>query len=184
MINTKLLEPILRTGDLVFFGGDPSFVARAISFFTRSKYNHVGVVYRSAGGDTWLMEATAFFGGKRGVQSTLLSERVATYPGYIDLAMLKAYTRAEFDALACAEFLTGAEGKPYDFKGALLSGVGQWLRIPGWKHYDEMFCSELADAALRAGGLHCGKDKTPTPHEISQRPIFQKFIRLKEGGKQ
>jgi hypothetical protein len=75
--------------------------------------------------------------------------------------------------------LESVKGRPYDRRGAGLSGLGQWLRIPGRLRDDALFCSELADVAHCAGGLVYGKDRTPTPEELIRRPIYGSVHRIK-----
>jgi hypothetical protein len=174
----------LKTGDLVFFGGN-GFVSRFIRFMTRSKYSHVAIVLKSEDERVVLMESTTLDTGNgkkiRGVQRTYLSERIATYDGLVDIAPLSRSVRFDFDAKQCEEKLLSLEGEEYDALGAGLAGLGQYLRIPGRGRLDSLFCSELADAGHRAGGLRHGKDHTPTPEELSRRPIFEAFYCVKEG---
>ena len=174
----------LKTGDLVFFGGRDNVWSWLIRFFTISEYSHVAIVLRTEEGRVVLMESTTLDTGNgkktRGVQRTYLSERIATYKGLVDIATLSSAVRCDFDARQCEQKLLELEGKPYDTWGAGLSGLGQYLRIPGRERLNALFCSELADAGHRAGGLRHGKDHTPTPEELSRRPIFDAFWRVKE----
>lgn len=174
------IRPTLKTGDLVFFGGHDGFVSAAIRFLTASPYSHVAIVLRSYEGRVVLMESTTLLEGKRGVQRTLLSERIDRYRGLVDVATLSDSARMLLNASICASFLERCEGKPYDTGGALLSGLGQWLRIPGRQRLDSLYCSELADAAHVAGGLIVGRDRTPTPEEMAERPIFAEFYRVRD----
>jgi hypothetical protein len=173
------IRPRLKTGDVVFFGGYDGWLSRLIRWGTLSSYSHAAIVWRADGDRLLLMESTTLL-GKAGVQRTYLSERAADYRGIVDIAPLSSDARRSFDADACAEFLASVEGRPYDTWGAGLSGLGQYLRIPGRERYNALFCSELVDAAHRAGGLRIGKDHTPTPEELSRRKIHEAFYRVKE----
>ena len=111
---------------------------------------------------------------------TYLSERLKDYEGRADIAILSKDARATLNAEACRDFLYKCVGKPYDTRGAILAALGQWFRIPGKEREDSLFCSELADASHRAGGLCIGEDRTPTPEEMARRPIIDSFWRVKE----
>lgn len=170
----------MNTGDLVFFAGN-GFVSRIIRFFTLSAYSHVAIVLRTEATDrVTLMESTSIMKGVRGVSMTYLSDRLKDYEGRADIAILSKDARATLNAEACREFLYKCVGKPYDTRGALLSALGQWFRIPGKERLDSLFCSELADASHRAGGLCFGDDHTPTPEEMAERPIIEAFFRVRE----
>jgi hypothetical protein len=70
------------------------------------------------------------------------------------------------DARRCEEFLSRQLGKRYDWMGAL---VAWWFGKPaGNGHKDKWFCSELAAAALDAGGyiLRCQRYAFYTPREL------------------
>ena len=174
------IRRLVDTGDLVFFAGN-GFISRLIRFATLSPYSHVAIVLRTAANDrVTLMESTSLMKGVRGVSMTYLSERLKDYEGRADIAILSKDARATLNAEACRDFLYRCVGKPYDTRGAFWAGVGQLFRIPGKERLDSLFCSELADAAHRAGGLCVGGDHTPTPEELAQRPIIGAFYRVKE----
>ena len=173
------IREMVGTGDLVFFAGD-GFISRLIRFCTLSPYSHVAVVLRTEGDRVVLMESTSLGDGFRGVQRTYLSDRLRDYNGRADIATLSMDARHMLNSRLAAQFLMKCEGKPYDARGAFWAGVGQLLRIPGKERLDSLFCSELADAAHRAGGLCVGDDHTPTPEEMAERPIIDSFWRVKE----
>lgn len=177
----EVMRPRLKTGDVAFFGGHDGWVSKLIRWGTLSAYSHAAIVYRTDGDRVLLMESTTLLAGKSGVQPTVLSERIRTYKGIVDIAPLSRDARRGFDVAACEEWLQSVNGRPYDRKGAGLSGLGQYLRIPGRERADALFCSELVDLAHRAGGLLVGSDHTPTPKELSQRPIYAGFYRVREG---
>lgn len=161
------------------FGGTPDIVGRGIRFLTWSQYHHVAIVLRTEADRVALMEASANYGGIKGVAPTFLSQRIADTNGFVDLYTLAPSVRTIFDAERCAAHLLSLEGRPYDKIGAGLSGLGQWLRIPGRQRENALFCSELVDAGHVAGGLIYGRDRTPTPREIIQRPIYGAAYRVK-----
>lgn len=179
-IRYESVRPHLKTGDVVFFGGKGGLFTSIIKLFTFSPYSHAAIVWRTEGDLVMLMESTTLLKGTRGVQPTRLSERIADYKGLVDIAPLSPDARRKFDCELCAARLFELQGYPYDMRGAGFSGPGQWFRIPGKARHDALFCSELVDAAHCAAGLECGKDRTPTPEELSRRTIFSAFYRVKE----
>ncbi len=172
------IRPFVQTGDIVAFGGASGFVSRGIQLVTRSIYSHVAIVRRTEDGRVVLMESTSLLSGRSGVIETYLSDRANDYP-LVDVYRLYAGRRAVFNAEACDRYLQSVKGRPYDRKGAGLSGLGQWLRIPGRQRDNALFCSELADNAHCAGGLVYGRDRTPTPEELIRRPIWGSIHRIK-----
>lgn len=173
------IRDLLDTGDIIAFGGTRDFIGRTIRFFTRSAYHHVAVVYRSDADRVTLIESSANYGGVRGVGWTYLSQRIDDSAGTVDVFRLGCATRDAFDTASARQKCYELIGRPYDFKGAALSGLGQWLRIPGRMRHDALFCSELADAVHAAGGIRHGRDWTPTPEEIIKRPIYGAIYRIK-----
>jgi hypothetical protein len=173
------VRPLLQTGDIVAFGGTRDLVGRGIRLATRSQYHHVAIVLRTEADRVVLMESSANYGGVRGVSQTFLSQRIDDTDGIVDVLTLAQSMRTMFHADKCADHLLSLEGRPYDKIGAGLSGLGQWLRIPGRQRENALFCSELADSGHVAGGLIWGRDRTPTPREITGRPIYGAVWRLK-----
>jgi hypothetical protein len=177
--NYKQIRPLIKTGDVVAFGGTKDLVGIGIRVFTVSLHHHIAIVLRTEEDRVVLMESSANYGGVKGVGRTFLSKRIDETNGLVDILSLSPDARAKFDADKCAEFLLSVEGRPYDTWGAGLSGFGQWLRIPGRTRYNALFCSELADAGHVAGGLVVGRDRTPTPREIVERRIYHVAWRVK-----
>jgi len=175
------IRPRLRTGDVVFFGGADGFWSKLIRWGTMSAYSHAAIVWKVEGEDVRLMESTTLLEGMRGVRPTSLLNRIVGYKGIVDVAPLSKDARQFFDEKACADWLESVNGRPYDTRGAGISGIGQYLRIPGRERANALFCSELVDIAHRNGGLLVGRDHTPTPQELAKRPIFEAFYRVREG---
>lgn len=172
------LRPYIQTGDIVAFGGKGGFISWGIQFVTRSNYSHVAIVRRTEENRVVLMESTSLLKDRSGVIETLLSERAHDYP-VVDVYRLALKYRVPFRSDQCDRYLQSVKGRPYDRRGAGLSGLGQWLRIPGRLRDNALFCSELADNAHVAGGLIWGKDRTPTPEELVRRPIYGAAHRIK-----
>lgn len=172
------IRPFVQTGDIVAFGGRGGFISWGIQFVTRSDYSHVAIVRRTENDRIVLMESTSLLAGRSGVIQTYLSERAHDYP-VVDVYRLAADRRIGFNADACDRYLLSVRGRPYDRRGAGLSGLGQYLRIPGRLRDNALFCSELADNAHVAGGLIYGRDRTPTPEELIRRPIYGAVHRIK-----
>jgi hypothetical protein len=170
------IRDMLDTGDVVAFGGGGGIVGRVIRAATFSKHHHVAVVYRNEADRITLLESSMNYGGVRGVGFTYLSQRMEESDGIVDVLKLGNVAINRAAAQRKCEALLG---RKYDYVFALLSGFGQWLRIPGRQRLDALFCSELVDAVHVAGGLVVGRDRTPTPAQIIKRPIYAACWRIK-----
>lgn len=177
----------IGTGDLVFFNGTGAFstIIRA----TTGIPTHVAVVHRTSRTNpadpdrVQLMESTTLnrLSGKRGVQKTFLSERLAEYEGTIWLAKLATFVRADINWAKWQAYLDSVDGKGYDYFQAIGSGLGQLLPwLPSISLKKTMYCSELGGGALReSGAVPKSWDATPTPHQLAQWNIYSEIIRLK-----
>ena len=161
----------MQPGDIVAFGGKGAF-SDIIKFATASAVSHVGVIYESkslidggtqAGHIVDVMESTTlnYKGGKAisGVQRNRLSDHVDYYEGQIWWLPLSAKIRAALDLAKFIDFLLNQDHKAYDMPQAVLSAIDATDRVTpqGWlthnkEDFGKFFCSELAAAALEAGG--------------------------------
>jgi hypothetical protein len=161
----------MQPGDIVAFGGKGAF-SDIIKFATASAVSHVGVIFESKvliGGDAQaghivdVMESTtlSYKGGKTisGVQRNRMSDHIEYYDGQIWWLPLSPKLRATLNLAKFIDFLLNQDNKPYDMPQAVLSAIDLTDRATpqGWlthnkEDFGKFFCSELAVAALEAGG--------------------------------
>lgn len=172
----------IQSGDLVFFEGK-GLISGIIRTFT-GRPSHVACVYQASHGRIELIESTTLnrFSGKRGVQATLLSDRLdQLQPGEAAfLAILDPRVRAALSVPQWERYLRWFNGRPYDFAQAIGSALGQWIRfLPSLEAKRFIYCSELASGALRAAGaIPPDWDPTPTPHQMARWDIFSQIIQV------
>ena len=176
----------MQPGDVIAFGGRGTF-SNIIKTFTFSAVSHVGVVMESKllvddqpqpGRIVDVLESTTL-NGKNGVQRNRLSERIEGYAGEIWWLPLSSSVRQQLDV---AKFYTAClheVGRPYDMLQAILSG----MHLPQWGGASKRFCSEVAVAALAAGGVKQLKRIVPatvTPMELCTMNIYASaYVQLK-----
>ena len=205
-IRYEELRPLLKTGDIVLFQGKGLF-SQVIRTFTRSggkrgKYTHVGMVIdpseissrlltkakRDAlAGDRVLLlaESTTMSTvrdvetGKftSGVQTALLSQRLATYKGKVWVRRLnKRLTKPKLDAMmALRRELSGRayERSPW----ALFRAAIDWPFSKQRRDLRSLFCSEYDAAMYMAAEL---LKEPPSASEIT--PInFGNYWELEDG---
>lgn len=161
----------MRPGDIIAFGGKGAF-SNIIKFATSSTVSHVGVVYESKvffdntpqpGHIVDVMESTtlSYKGNKAvsGVQRNRLSDHIEYYEGEIWWLPLSARVREALDLVKFTNFLLHQDNKAYDMPQAILSALDAGDRVTpkgvvthNREDFGKFFCSELAAAALEAGG--------------------------------
>ena len=104
-----------------------------IRFFTFSKFSHTAIKVS----EDLIIDSTL----PTGVRSITANEFAKHYPNYLELDI------AVPNEDAARDFLLYQVGKPYDWT-ALLGMVLQRK----WEEEDSWFCSELLEAAAKAGG--------------------------------
>ena len=132
-------------GDVLLFRGR-GLMSRAICFFTRSPYSHVGLVHLQHG-RVYSLEAVG-----AGVRLILMSEVMRRYHGGIDYYEVKRATPEQREGAVA--FCFQQLGKLYDRPGILRFLVAiLFNRKPTAREDQAWFCSELVAAAYRSQGL-------------------------------
>lgn len=169
-------HPRLRHGDVLFFYGR-DLISRIIEVATRGP-SHVAIVCEHQGRQL-IVESTTLcpwdcvITGKRidGVQAHYWQDRIATYPGRVDRLRLLPHWEltAEESALMSHLLIDHWIGRPYDLRGALISGT-KFLKLTRWVRYPDLgsqFCSELVAAVLmRLGRLPLGNAQIYNPASL------------------
>jgi len=190
------VRPKMLPGDIIAFSGKGNF-SELIKWATRSEVSHVGIVYESKvlfpdgpqpGHVVDVMESTTLHEnpetGERlaGVQRNRLSLRVKYYEGMMWWLPLSEESRAKLDLKAFMDFLLHSEGKKYDMPQAIKSALDGMdsvsvlnLMTYNQEDFSAFFCSELATAALEAGGV-IGKINSSevTPIDLCSFEIYSK----------
>lgn len=170
------LRPELDTGDLVLFSGR-GLVSATIKLFSRSRWSHVGMVYRVVEHDLVLLwESTTLTKlkdldtgtARQGVQLVPLQQRLLSYPGEVAVRRLEGPRRAEHLARLQA-FRAEVRGRPYETSKLTLLRAALDLGTPlGENHGDlsSLFCSELViEAYRRAGWAHSQEGGSGVPSD-------------------
>lgn len=149
----------LKSGDVVAFSGK-GFPSDQIKFVTHSPISHVGVIVQSKlpGGEIMnsIMESTTLNGFK-GVSTSRLSERVASYKGGVYILPLDNVKRETGNWNAFLDFMLRQDHKGYDDEPVLrfllsrLPFIGN--RFVSKEDYKRFFCSELVVAGLKVAGI-------------------------------
>lgn len=164
----------MKPGDIIAFSGKGHF-SEIIKWATCSQVSHVGIVYESKvlldgeaqeGCVVDIMESTTLHTdpatGQRvaGVQRNRMSLRLKYYEGDMWWLPLSEESRAKLDLVKFTNFLLHYEGRPYDMPQAVKSALDAMdgisiLNLATYNNEDfaSFFCSELAAAALEAGGV-------------------------------
>ncbi len=162
-----------RTGDVLCFRGRDlaSWLIRAL---TRSRYSHVGLVYKLEG-RVFCIEATGI-----GVHLILMRELVRRYHGGIDYFRMIDVT---------AEQRAGAIGFAFDQMGKRYDRWGLvrflWFLASGRKHRSRersyWYCSEIVAEAYRAAGAPFieGRVGYVSPADIAASPRVDFEFRVK-----
>ena len=166
----------LKTGDIVLFSGNKG-IAPFIRLCTRSKWTHVGMVYKR-GEDIFLWESTKIgkvvdseMGKKiNGVQLPLLSERIRRFPGEVAIRPISREIDEDM-VRKLYDFRQKVKGKKYDNNTiTLLMAAYDGIFIPeefvpdASNDLSSFFCSELIAATYQKIGLIPSK---PPPSEYT-----------------
>ena len=167
----------INTGDILLFSGKGLF-SSLIRLATFSKISHVGIAY-VIGGDIYCWESTSLSKGKKGVQISLLSNRVQSYNGKIWVRHLQCkHTPLFYSGLR--ELRRELKDKPYERNiWELIGSAMPWRNKSNLK---SVFCSELvAEAYKRMGILHTklpSNEFTPKDFELGGQ--VDKLLRLND----
>lgn len=169
----------VKTGDILFFDANHGFFSSIIRAAT-GRPTHGAIVMRTDADRVTLMESTLLLKGKRGVQCTYLSERVAEYDGSVWIGHLSPDVRRRVDVAKIEAWLLEQEGKRYDLAGAIYAGLDQLIPwLPECDYTRAYFCTRLCMAGLRHGGYAVDHDFSPTPYQLSQLQLFWRFSQIK-----
>ena len=128
----------------VIFSRSNTFAGRMIRLVTRSKWNHVDMVF-----DNHLIGAVALHATPEsingGVQLTTWEHRLKASK----IVEYIAYDLPLADEQAAFSYALEQVGKPYDWKGA----AGLLAPNRNWEEDTKWFCSELAAAVALQGGV-------------------------------
>lgn len=138
------------------FSRSPSIYSRIVRVATWSDYSHVDVAMP----DGTFIGAEIGRGVTRFGQDALL--RNCTHLNYVEA---KGVNEA-----AVYEFLLQQIGKPYD-----ITAIFGMVMRRDWQEDDSWFCSELASAALLAGGLSVMRKRANriTPQNLFESPSLE-----------
>lgn len=163
MVKYSEVRNKLQTGDVVLFSGKGG-ISTAIKHFTRSKWSHVGMIYRANGGPIFLAESTTLttladyeYGTPRkGVQLVLFSERLRTYEGdHIAVRCLQGFTRSEEAVREFEAYRMAMRGKPYeqDKLELIRSAYDYGPFADNKEDLSSLFCSEYVAEAWKWWGI-------------------------------
>lgn len=145
----KHVRPFVKNGDIMLFRGR-RLLARTIQFFDGAYYNHVGVVYESAG------RFMIIDSNRRGVHPEFLSDRCM---GYGDVGILRPAEKYTPGIPAAIETVMkiADDGVKYDFlllpRIAIARKLGIDIKRLGADHRD--ICSEWTRRYAQALGATC-----------------------------
>jgi hypothetical protein len=129
-------KPDLKTGDLVFQTSTSS-QSKAILWATKSKYSHVGIVWRHA--------------DKLDVLEAVQPVKVTPMKAWVARGLLGRYTVLRYPQLTDAQAKTiVAEARRY------LGRNYDLFFVPG---NPEIYCSELVWLAFKAAGIEIGREQ-------------------------
>jgi len=178
----------MKPGDIIAFSGKGQF-SEIIKWATAASVSHVGIIMQSklliedqpqAGFFNQIIESTSL-NGFSGVSISRLSDRVATYGGEIWWLPLADSVRANLVFKDFYDFLLHQDHKPYDTAQAVKSALDTLDCVPivgrathNVEDFSRFFCSELAAAALEAGGAIGSLNASEvTPIDLCMFSIYQ-----------
>lgn len=149
----------LKTGDIVLFSGKQA-ISAAIKWMSRSKWSHVGMVYRLEDlillwESTMISDITDFDSNEavRGVRLVVLSECVKQYDADIVVRHLKVDWTDKMNR-ALTAFRRKVRGRPYEKSKVELikAAYDGWLG-ENREDLSSLFCSELIAETYQQVGL-------------------------------
>ena len=147
------LRTRLRSGDIVLFSAT-GFISRMIRLVTRSKWSHVGVVYRPDPNGTVFVYESTTMSKRRGVQTTDLKGRVMRYQGRIAIRTLEGVERTDKHYQAMDVVRDMMRGKDYERSFAELTrSVFGKFGFYQKQDNSSQFCSELVANVLQGMAL-------------------------------
>ena len=179
-------EPLrhrIQPGDIIAFSGQ-GISSEIVKVATRSEVSHVGIILRCEMQrdliHPQLMESSPIE-GFHGVAISDLEDRITNHKGNMWWLPLRTERRQRLQLEKFQKFLLAQDKKGYDPFQAINSGLSKLHNIPGIGRFtrsrenlDRLFCSELAAAALKKGGVLPGVNPSGiTPSQLCQLAIYQ-----------
>lgn len=179
-------EPLrhrIQPGDIIAFSGQ-GISSEIVKVATRSEVSHVGIILRCELRQDLLhpqlMESSPIE-GFHGVAIGDLETRIQNHKGNMWWLPLRTERRQQLQLEKFQKFLLAQNHKGYDPIQAINSGLGKLHGLPGIGRFtrssenlDRLFCSELAAAALKAGGVLPNINASGiTPSQLCQLAIYQ-----------
>ena len=164
----------LKTGDLVFFHNKGA-IAKVISAFQKSKYNHVGIVWvNPEDNEKYIFESTKFRKNKDGVIITRIEEAVDGKLGKNAIRYIKNPLTTE-QVNIMNQFVEDTRGIKYEknyieLMASTIDIVGQYRG----KKNKGIFCSELLVMLFKQIGFF-NKDVIPnefTPADLTKMELY------------
>lgn len=184
VVNYKNIRHLLKSGDVVVFGGQ-YFESKMIKLFSGGVASHVGIIFTTRRDhlieDTIVdvMEANhdREYPDLNGVVVSRLSDRIPFYKGDIWILRLNQEFRKRIDFDFFNTFLMNQVGKEYDNNNQWKTAI-DWFDSLGFslnhENLQRYFCSELVAAALKkAGGLSQINASEISPNDIVTWQIFE-----------
>lgn len=184
-------EPLrhrIQPGDIVAFSGQ-GISSEIVKVATRSEVSHVGIILRcELQRDVihpQLMESSPIE-GFHGVAISDLEERINNHKGNMWWLPLRSERRQNLQLDRFQKFLLAQDKKGYDPIQAINSGLSKLHGLPvigrftrSRENLDRLFCSELAAAALKTGGVLPDINASGiTPSQLCQLAIYQSEYHL------
>lgn len=199
----KEVRARMLPGDVVAFSGKNNF-SDVIKWATGATVSHVGIVCSVeteadlATGEVavHIMESTFLHRdhttgtSSGGVLRNRLCHHIERYEGHIWWLPLSAAAREKLDLERLRQFLVDQQGKEYDVAQAVCSALDAMDDAPvlgaatrNAENFARFFCSELAAAALEAGGV-IGRINASevTPIDLCSFSVFAEEYHLLKGG--
>lgn len=178
----------MKPGDVIAFSGRGAF-SKIIKLATHSSVTHVGIILQTkllidgnpqAGFFNQIIESTTL-NGFSGVTINRLSNHIDTYDGEMWWLPLNDTVRSKLNFKGFYDFLLHQERKPYAIPQAIKSALDALDKIPllgsatyNIEDFSKFFCSELAAAALEAGGAISSINSSEiTPIDLCKFSIYR-----------
>jgi len=155
----------MQSGDLLLFKGK-GLMSKIIQWGTGSEFSHIGICVNAE--MYLLIEA----------QNCVRAADIRTMKDY---TIFRVKEGNPYDLDKVISFLVSKLNSKYDFKGVLFLGIMKLFRLKRlankWQKDRDYFCSELATAAFKAGGLNIVPIEAgvASPADISNSEIVFKI---------
>jgi hypothetical protein len=174
------VRPQLKTGDLFFCSGQYGF-SRAIQFFSKSAWSHVGIIYRDENLDRILfMESELVYGVRVAPLSNYIRNnngRHKPYKGVIVIASVDGVNEEMMKQ--CIRFGMDELTRPYNNWEILRILMRMVFGIGRRQRGRRYICSEYVQACFRNAGVSMPSAKSIiSPETIWENPIVKMKFRV------